>query len=67
MIRLEVEEYCQDCLDFLPDVKKPTRYEDFYGEDTVIGDTYVRCSNRKRCDAIKRFLEKRLDGGDKDA
>lgn len=60
MIRLEVEEYCQDCLDFLPDIKRPARAEDFCGEDVVLGDTYVRCSNRKRCEAIKRYLALKL-------
>ena len=67
MIRLEIEEYCQNCLDFLPDVKRPARVEDFSGEDVVLGDTYVRCSNRKRCEAIKRYLERQVKGGDKDA
>lgn len=66
MIRLEVEEYCENCLDFLPDVKKPGRGEDFFGEDTVLGDTLVRCSNRKRCEAIKRYLEKQVGGDEND-
>lgn len=56
MIRLEVEPYCQQCLDFSPDVTKPDRLE--FGDGTcVYTDTIVKCKYRKRCAGIKRFLE----------
>lgn len=62
MIRLEVEPYCQDCLDFEPDVTKPTR---MYAADEVVGalgDTVVRCEYRNRCRAVKRYLEQQMKG-----
>lgn len=56
MIRIEVEDYCHQCLDFEADVTKPERL--YIGiEDRVLGDTVVHCKYRKRCAAIKRFLE----------
>ena len=52
MIKLVVEPYCQQCLDFSPDVTKPERvcYDGYT-------DTIIQCEYRKRCAAIKRFLE----------
>lgn len=62
-IRLEIEDYCQNCLDFEADVTKPTR---MYAKDEVIigtyGDTIVRCEYRNRCKAIKRYLEQKMKG-----
>lgn len=60
MIRLEVQPYCQDCVGFEADVKKP---EKIYGEDDIItmGDTVVRCTRRNTCESIKRYLEKHLE------
>lgn len=56
MIRLEVEGYCQSCLDFTPDVIKPTRV---YTDDgkTSQTDTIVRCEYERRCAGIKRYLD----------
>ena len=61
MIRVEVEEYCQSCLDFEPDVTKP---EKVYGDDNaiVLSDTVIRCKYRKRCQGITRYLEHRVKG-----
>ena len=59
MILLEVEDYCQQCLDFTPDVVKPDRHHTEDGE-LVLGDTIVRCEYRKRCAGIRRFLEKQM-------
>lgn len=56
MIRIEVEEYCHNCLDFSPDITKPERViTALYGESWT--DTIVRCEYRKRCASIKRYLE----------
>lgn len=56
MIRVEVEEYCHNCLDFSPDVTRPERVNmALYGECWT--DTIVRCEYRKRCASIKRYLE----------
>lgn len=54
-IRLEVENYCHACLDFTPDVIKPTRlYLDNVADQT---DTIVQCEYKRRCAGIKRYLE----------
>ena len=62
MIRIEVEEYCNACMDFSPDVTKPTRevvYSPREVEPIVLqSDTIVRCEYRKRCEAIRKYLEK---------
>lgn len=57
MIRIDVQDYCQACLDFEPDIEKPTK---FYSGSEVIEqtDTVVRCEYRKRCEGIKRYLER---------
>lgn len=72
-IRLEVKEYCADCCDFEPDVKKPEKttlqVDDFtnpaavdrYYAITQQSDTIVRCRYRNRCEAIKRYLEKQKE------
>lgn len=47
MIRVEVEEYCSECLDFQPDVEKPQKlYADI--TEITVTDTVIRCENRKR-------------------
>lgn len=58
MIRVEVEDYCQWCLDFTADVTKPQRMMSNNGE-LIFGDTIVQCEYRKRCAGIKRYLEQR--------
>lgn len=56
MILVKVEDYCQQCLDFTPDVTKPEKY--YAGTDEIIlGDTIVQCEYRRRCASIKRYLE----------
>ena len=60
MIRLEVEEYCQSCLDFCPDVTKPERVYCGDNEPFTFGDTIIKCEYRKRCAGIRRFLEHQL-------
>lgn len=57
MIKLEVQPYCSDCRDFEADVVKPERVITACG-DFVQGSTIVRCENARRCEAIKRYLEK---------
>lgn len=56
MIKLDVEEYCQECLDFCPDVIKPERVI-APGTDACYTDTIIKCKHRKRCSSIMRFLE----------
>ena len=61
MIRVEVEEYCQECLDFTPDVIKPERTI-FVGGEVIYSDTIVQCKNRKRCSNIERYLRQQAKG-----
>lgn len=65
MIRLDVETYCQECLDFTADVIKPEREvsEDIKGKRHVAyTDTIVQCKHRRRCSSIKRYLEQQVKG-----
>ena len=58
MIRVDVQEYCDCCWDFEPEVTRPMKYfKDGYDEITV-GDTIIRCTYAKRCEAIRRYLMK---------
>lgn len=59
-IRLKVEDYCQDCLDFKADVTKPERLYACDEEVGILGDTVIRCECRKRCANIKRYLEQKM-------
>lgn len=54
MIRLDIKEYCDWCCDFEPDVTAPAKL--YAGEDIVMGDTIIRCTHAKRCEAIRRYL-----------
>lgn len=64
MIKIEVEDYCQRCLDFNPDVTKPTRYFDDRSKEVsgVQTDTIIQCEYRKRCAGIRRYLEQQMKG-----
>ena len=58
MIRVDVEDYCQNCLVFHPDVTPPTRVLwSADKDDTGVSDTVIKCTYRKRCAGIKRYLE----------
>ena len=58
MIVLNVEDYCHSCLDFSPDILPPTRlYTNTDTNACEYTNTVIRCEHRKRCAAIKRYLE----------
>ena len=63
MIRIEVQEYCSECCDFEPDVTRPVKmvgYTPFTDvTDVMQTDTVVRCKYAKRCENIKRYLDRR--------
>ena len=59
-IRLEVEEYCHECMDFTADVTNPQRVRNGSGELTM-SDTIVQCKYRKRCHNIKEYLERKQE------
>lgn len=63
MICLEVQPYCSECCDFKPDVVSPIKI--YAGDNDVMqSDTVVRCEYARRCEAIKRYLLRRI--GEKD-
>lgn len=64
MIKIDVEGYCQQCLDFTPDVVAPVKAysSDGSGDSVIQTDTLIRCEHRKRCANIKRYLEQQMRG-----
>ena len=67
MIRVDVKEYCESCCDFDADVTKPEKIEIYNIDgvrDIVMSDTIIRCSHSRRCEAIKRYLDRQLNKGD---
>ena len=57
-IKLEVEDYCEWCMDFSAEVTSPVKTHIPGHEDLILTDTIVRCEYRNRCRAIKRYLER---------
>lgn len=62
MIKIEVEDYCHECLDFQPDVEKPVVLYSDTDRYVCIGDTIVRCEYRQRCKAIENHVKNKYDG-----
>jgi hypothetical protein len=48
---------------FDPDVERPQKVYNLI-EELIISDTVVRCSRRRTCAGIKRYLEKELQKGE---
>lgn len=65
MIRVDVEEYCQQCLDFTPDIIKPIRITVPAQGEITFTDTVIQCEYRKRCAGMMRYLKQQAN--DKDA
>ena len=62
MIRLEVQPYCQDCLNFEPSVTRPMRIPGV-DDPAALTDTIVRCEWAKRCANIQKYLESKMKNG----
>lgn len=60
MIKIEVADYCNECMDFDPDVERPQKIYSF-DEEITISDTVIRCANRNRCRNIARYLKKKME------
>lgn len=58
MIRLEVKDYCHECVGFEADVESPTI---FYGDgviEVIKTNTIIRCRHRDRCKhAVEYVME----------
>lgn len=65
MIVIDVQPYCEECINFDPDVEKHVFYTETSetGKETTIykPKTTIRCKSRRICEHIKRYLEKRID------
>jgi hypothetical protein len=61
MIRLDIQPYCDLCCDFDPDVTKPVKAYAVDSDKAVLqSDTIVQCKHAKRCESIKRYLERQI-------
>lgn len=61
MIKLKVEEYCQDCPHFKAEVEK-SEVEvvdfDFLCGTRMVTDTVITCAHCTECDQIRQYLAK---------
>lgn len=57
MIKLEVEDYCHECDAFDP-IADSVSYQELGVEQDR--DTFVHCSNARRCRNMVRYLERKL-------
>ena len=62
MIVIDVEEYCQECLDFEPSVIKARKQLADWGGGYEQSNTQIQCEYRKRCKAIKEYLIRQAKG-----
>jgi hypothetical protein len=58
MIRLQVEDYCQNCEEFKPETQVMSR--GYVGMNSKV-DTTIQCSNAKKCERLCEYLKK--EGG----
>ena len=58
MITLEVNSYCQDCLNFEPEVIKDTFYNQ--GLDKRIVTTKVCCKHNYRCELLLKHIKSQV-------
>lgn len=64
MIKLEVEDYCQNCPKFEAEVENPANIYNAFGDDDYIGDTIIRCEHRKQCQKVFEYAKKHLINGE---
>lgn len=57
MIRLNVFEYCQSCVEFSPRVVQRPEHLCTDNRSYFCGDTIVKCQYRFRCEAISNYLK----------
>ena len=61
MIKLDVQEYCQECPAFDPVKHMVTEKFMSLGEPVEMITTHIRCRDWKRCKQIERYLRKELE------
>lgn len=60
MIKLEVENYCHDCVGFEADVENGAEYYAMGTKIVLRTDTIIRCEHRHRCEGIYKQLKEEL-------
>lgn len=60
MIRLDIEEYCEDCPYFEAECDTIDRYAD---QGRIATNTVVRCRNKDKCLRIEEHIRKRIGKG----
>lgn len=54
MIKLDIYDFCQDCMEFEPRVAhRPSQLNSNFG-----GDTIIECERRRNCEAVQEYLKK---------
>ena len=62
MIKLDARWYCQDCLEFEPQVvQRPGRLYSLSDDSIVLGDTIVECEHLRHCEALYNHLKRKND------
>lgn len=64
MIKLDIQDYCQSCRDFEPDITRPEKliFKDYDGNSIMIqSDTIIQCKYAKRCENIRRYLKQQME------
>ena len=59
MIRVDVKEYCHACMGFEADVTGPVKFE-ANDDHVIMTDTIIQCEHRRKCEAIRRYLESQI-------
>lgn len=59
MIQLDIEPYCHNCPDFVPDVRSGNEIQTFDGN--YHSDTMVFCKHERRCAAVERYIRKEYE------
>lgn len=65
MIKLDVNQYCQNCTEFEPEItQRPDQFNccgfDDSGGSYLYGDTIIECEHRRRCEALYNYLKGEL-------
>lgn len=59
MIKIKVEEYCNDCPEFEPEAIKPQPIYDSIGKYVgMLGPMIVVCAHRNKCRRFMEYLQK---------
>lgn len=60
MIKLDVEPYCVDCADFVPDVETFTVTRAVNERSCLFADHTIRCVNRQKCCLLEKHIRQEM-------